>query len=313
MDVHGGHMGRSLSRFSVLVGSAVVVGALLAGCAASVPGPAVIAKPPAAAPGVTPPAGDFLAGLEQAVANELSAINATQTDNTPPEALIELNALNSESSLLQAETFGSLITTGVNQITKREHLINALVGDVSSATYLRGVEINGATLSSTLLARLSGVSGQLQAQASSVSSASLIDVLRTVILAIGPSTRVFGLVEPMIHLTVAGGEELNAANVLEGQYQTLDRKVSLNHFDPNYSQEMARLQNLASDIATVRATASAQVEAVLGLTPAGYPGNKATILSARAQLTSLRAPLGPLNTGVGDVNEIGTLLSLRAS
>lgn len=312
MGVYGGHMGRSLSRFSILVGSAAVV-ALLAGCATTVPGPAVIARPPAAAPGVTPPAGDFLAGLEQAVANELSAINATQTDNTPPEALIELNALNSESSLLQAETFASLVNTGVNQITKREHLINALVADVSGATYLRGVEINRTTLSNTLLTRLNGVTSQLQAQGSSVSSASLIDVLRTVILTIGPSTRVFGLIEPMIHLAVAGGEELNAANLLEGQYQTLERKVNLNHHDPNYGQEMARLQNLASDIATVRAAASAQVEAVLALTPAGYPGNKATILSARAQLTQLRAPLGPLSTAVGDVNEIGTLLSLRVA
>ena len=273
----------------------------------------MIAQPPAAAPGVTPPAGDFLAGLEQAVANELSAINATQTDNTPPEALIELNALNSESSLLQAETFASLVNTGVNQITKREHLINALVADVSGATYLRGVEINRTTLSNTLLTRLNGVTSQLQAQGSSVSSASLIDVLRTVILTIGPSTRVFGLIEPMIHLAVAGGEELNAANLLEGQYQTLERKVNLNHHDPNYGQEMARLQNLASDIATVRGAASAQGEAVLALTPAGYPGNKATILSARAQLTQLRAPLGPLSTAVGDVNEIGTLLSLRVA
>ena len=313
MGVHGGHMDRSLSRFSVLAGSAVAVGALLAGCAANVPGPAVIAAPAAAIAGATPPAGDFLAGLEQAVANELNAINSTQTDNAPPEVLIELNALNSESSLLQAETYNSLIGTGVNQISKREHLVNALVADVNGATYLRGVELGRTTLTGALLARLSGVSSQLQAQATSVSSAPLIDVLRTFITSIGPSTRVFGLVEPVIHLAIAGGEELNAANLLEEQYQTLDRKVNLNHFDPNFGQEMARLQNLANNIETVRATATAAVDAVLALTPAGYPGNKSTILSARAQLTELRAPLGAVNTGVGDVNEIGTLLSLRAS
>ena len=102
-----GNHGRSLSRFSVLVGSAITAGFLLAGCATQVPGAAVIAAPAAVAPAVTPPAGDFLAGLEQAVANELNAINSTQTDDTTPAVLIELNALNSMSSLLQAETFSS--------------------------------------------------------------------------------------------------------------------------------------------------------------------------------------------------------------
>jgi hypothetical protein len=313
MGVHGGHMDRSLSRFSVLVGSAVVVGALLAGCAANVPGPGVIAVPAANAPVVSPPAGDFLAGLEQAVSNELNAINSTQSDNEPPAVLIELNALGSESSLLQAETFTSLITTGANQIAKRERLVTALVADVNGAAYLRGVVVNGTALSGAVLAKLSTLSSQLQGQASSISSATLIDNLRSVITSIGPSTRVFGLVEPMTHLAVAGGEELNAANLLEAQYETLVRKVNLNRHASNYGQETARLQNLATDIATVRTTATAAVDALLGLSPAGYPGNRSTILGARAQLTQLRAPLGPLNAGVGDVNEIGTLLSLRAS
>ena len=64
---------------------------------------------------------------------------------------------------------------------------------------------------------------------------------------------------------------------------------------------------------TWRTAVTADVEAVLGLTPAGYPGNKATILSVRAQLTQFRSPLGQLNTAAGDVTEIEDLLSQRAS
>ena len=45
--VHGGSMGRSVSRFSMLVGSAVAVGSLIAGCASNAPGGAVIGVPPA--------------------------------------------------------------------------------------------------------------------------------------------------------------------------------------------------------------------------------------------------------------------------
>ena len=141
----------------------------------------------------------------------------------------------------------------------------------------------------------------------------MIDALRSVILSIGPSTRVFGLVEPSVHLVIAGGEELNAANVLENQYQSLARKVLDHHLGSNVAVETQRLEDLATQIAAVRSSATADVKAILALTPAGFPGNKSTILNVRAQLAQLRSPLGPLNTGVGDVNEIDNLLSQHAA
>ena len=309
--VHGGNMGRSVSRFSMLIGSAVAVGSLIAGCASNAPGGAVIGVP-AAAPSVAPqPTGNFLAGLEQAVANELSAINSTQTDNEPPQVLIELNALTSESALLQSETFSSLVATGTNQIVKRERLLNALTIDVKGSAYLTGVEVNGTSVETAILAMINRVDGQLQSQASSIASASLIDVLRGVITSIGPSTRVLGLVEPAVHLAIAGGDELNGVNILQGQYNKLFTEVSHFKRSSGYSEESQRLANLAQQIAIVGSAASADVRAVLALTPAGYPGNKATILNVRAQLTQFRSPLGQLNTAAGDVAEIEFLLSQR--
>ena len=311
--VHGGNMGRSLSRFSILVGSAVAVGSLIAGCASNVPGAPVIGVPAAAQPAAASPSGDLLAGLEQAVANELTAIDTTQTDNEPPGVLIELNALTSESALLQAETFTSLQTTGTNEIVKRERIVNALSTDVTSASYLQGVTINGTSVAGSILAMLGGVNNQLQSQASSIDSATLIDALRGVILSIGPATRVLGLVEPQVHLAIAGGEELNGVSLLESQYAILARKVSHYTSSAGYAQETQFLSDLASNIAFVRSSATRDVQAVLSLTPAAYPGNKATILSVRAQLTQFRSPLGQLNTATNDVNQIEILLSQRAS
>ncbi len=312
MDAHGGHMHRSLSRLSLLAGAAVTVGALLAGCASAVPGPAVIVAPLAAAAAPTPPAQDFLAGLQSAIAGELNAVNATtQSDSQSPLVLIELNALNNPRSATTAETFQSLLTVGANQIAKRERVVNALILDVKGSAYLTGVSVNGAALSQMIVSFLDGVNGQLQSLASSIASASLADVLRSDLIAIGASTRVYGLVEPMVHLAIAAGFELHAASLLEGSYQALSHQVNLNHRDPNYGAEVARLQDLAADIATATATASSAIHAVMSLTPSGYPGNKSTIVSQRARLVALKAPLGPLNTGVGDVNEIETLLLQR--
>ncbi len=305
-------MGRSLSRFTLLIGSAIAGGSLLAGCASEAPGAAVIGVPAAAVAAQSAPAGDFLAGLEQAVASELSAINSTETDNEPPEVLVELDALSSESSLIEAENFGKLATMGANQIAKREHLLNALIESVNGATYLTGVTVNGTLLSTTILGLLNRVAAQVQAQAGSLEAAGLPDQLRAVVTTVGPSTRVFGLVQPSVHLLVAAGEELNAARLLEIQYVTLSKQAYLHHggiYRDLYAEESGRLQDLKSDISTATSTASQDIETVLALTPAGYPGNKTTIQNVRAQLVQIKAPLGPLNAGLGDVNAVNLLLN----
>jgi hypothetical protein len=310
MSVHGGYMGRSLSRFSVLVGSAIAAGSLLAGCATQIPGPAVIAVPAGATVAQAAPAGDFLAGLEQAVASELSAINSTQTDNEPPEVLVELDALSSESSLIEAENFGKLVTTGANQIAKRERLVNALIENVKNSAYLSGVEVNGTALSTSILALLDGVATQLQTQATALEAAAAPDQLRAVITVIGPSTRVLGLVQPIVHLALAAGAELNAASILEGEYGHLLTRANLfekGQWKVLYATELQYLGYLKTEIATATSTATADVKAVLTLTPAGYPGNKAAIVSIRAQLLQLKAPLGPLTSGVGNVNYLENL------
>ena len=306
----GEYMGRSVSRFSLLLGSAVAAGSLLAGCASEVPGPAVIVAPAAAAVAVpAASSSDFLAGLEQAVSSELSAINSTESDNEPPEVLVELNALNNEGSLIEAENFASLITTAANQISKRERLVNALTVVVNGSAYLNGVDVNGTPLSSLILALLGGVDTQLESQASSVDSAALADQLRAVILSIGPSTRVLGLVQPVVHLAIAAGEEVQAADFLQAQYLVLNQKSNLFKKAQNYQAEQTQLGYLEADIVTATKTATADAEAVLALTPAGYPGNKATILNVRAQLLQLKSPLGPLNSGDNLIPGITTLES----
>jgi hypothetical protein len=290
-------MGRSLSRFSLLIGSAVAGGSLLAGCASEVPGPAVIVAPAAVAVAAsTSTSNNYLAGLEQAVSSELSAINSTESDNEPPEVLVELNALNNEGSLIAAENFASLITTAANQISKRERLVNALTVAVNDSTYLNGVDVHGTSLSTQILAVLSGVASQLQSQANSVDSAAEADQLRAVILSIGPGTRVLGLVQPVVHLAIAAGEEIQAATFLNNQYQVLYAKAQHHQGASWYTQASQQLGYMRADIATATATAAADAEAVLALTPAGYPGNKAAILSVRAQLLQLKSPLGPLNS-----------------
>ncbi len=143
--------------------------------------------------------------------------------------LVELNALTSKSGATQAEAFGSLINTGSNQIAKRERIINALISDVetnsASSGFLHGVTVNGVSLSHSLIALLDGVDGQLQAIASHIAGDTLVDQLRADIVSIGASTRVYGLIEPMVHLVLAGGAELNLLNILSTQAGIVHTKI----------------------------------------------------------------------------------------
>ena len=165
MGVHGGSMDRSLSRFSVLVGSAMAVGSLspVAPQTRQAVRSSVFRRRPR-------PLCRHPRATSLQVSSSRSRTSSTQSTRprpttSRPAVLIQLNALTSKSALLQAETFSSLITTGANQIAKRERIVNSLIADVSGASYLTGVTINGSSVSGSILALLDRVNGQLQSQA----------------------------------------------------------------------------------------------------------------------------------------------------
>ena len=304
-------MDRSLSRLARLIGGAFAVVVLIAGCASNAPGAAVLGVPPPATSAAPQASGDVVAGLELAIANELNAINAAPNGGGSPEALLELTALENPATLARAENFTRLLTLGANEATKREQVIIALIGEVQGNSYIRGVTVGGESLSAALIAILSGVNSQLGSMASSVSSASLTDALHATIRSINASTRVYGLVEPMVHLALAGGDEIAEVNALATREQQLAADVAAaGSSDSHYASDLALLRDLSARLATARQVASSAVSSVLSLKASGFPGNKSTILAARATLTQLRTPQGALGIAQGDVREIARDLGL---
>jgi hypothetical protein len=305
-------MDRSLSHFARLIFGASAVGLLIAGCASNAPGAPVlgVARPvTSAAPQVS---GDVLAGLQLAIENELNAVNSTPSAGEAPQAYILLTALNSPSSLQRAETFRSLLALGSNAAIKREQVVFSLLGEVGSNSYVRSVTVGGTSLSASLISILDGVNSQLATLANNMASATLNDVARATTISINASTRVYGLVEPMVHLALAGGDELAEVNSLAAREQQLAGAVAAAGAsgDPHYTTDLALLRDLSARLATARQTASSAVSAVLSLKASGFPGNKSTILAARASLVGLRAADGALGIAQGDEREIGNHLGL---
>jgi hypothetical protein len=307
-------MVRSFSRLATLIGGASAVALLAAGCASTAPGGADIGIPRPATSAQPQASGDALAGLELAITNELNALNSTQNAGESPQALLLLQALNSPSSLQRAETFQSLLTLGSSAAIKREQVVISLLGEVGRNSYIHGVTIGGTSLSASLISMLNGVNSQLGTLANSIASATLTDVARTTLISINASTRVYGLVEPMVHLALAGGDEIAEINALTTHAQHLANQVAAAGVsgDPHYLTELALLRDLSARLATARQSADSAVGAVLSLKASGFPANKATITAARAALLQLRLPGGALGIAQGDVGVLVTDLGLGA-
>jgi hypothetical protein len=303
-----GNMERPVARLSTFIASASVIGFLLAGCSPNVNN-AIVGIPASAPPVVAQPVSSFDSGLELAVQAELKAADSIQSDGAPPGLQVEINALTGVNALIRAEAFSNLQVTGANQISKREGYVNALIADVERDPYLSGITVSGRSLSTTLLSMLEGVNARLQQMAVTVATDSLPDVLGSDVRNIGPSTRVLGLIQPMTHLAVAGGDMLRELNYLASQYPTLQARVAgVPSSDPNKSMEVARLNGLAGAMSSARQTLISGIGAVLSLTPSGYPGNKTTISTVRDAFTFLRSNLGKLSEAKADVNALLALL-----
>jgi hypothetical protein len=301
-------MERPIARGWTLAASASVIGFLLVGCATNVNNP-IVGIPPSVTP-VGPPTSNFDSGLDAAIRAELVAANQIQSDGALPGVPVEINALTGVRALLGAEAFSSNLAMGASEIAKREGYVSALIADVQGDPYLNGIRVAGGALSATLLTMLEGVNVQLEALAAKIASDSLPDVLRSDVLSIGPSTRVLGLIQPMAHLAIAGGDELRELNDLWSKYQQLQATVAgVPNTNPNKSQEVASLSDLATVIASAKQDVVSGVAAVLSLTPSGFPSNKPTIISVRSGFIQMRTPLGKVGEAKADEGAILQLLA----
>jgi hypothetical protein len=163
------------------------------------------------------------------------------------------------------------------------------------------------------VALLDAVNNQLGALVDSISTATLTDVIRADVTTINASTRIYGLVEPQIHLALAGGDELSALQNLASQAKTLAAEVAAaGSADPQYARDLALLGDLNQQIASAGKTVEATLSSVLSLTASGFPGNKSTVTGARSILSGVRSPSGALGTALGDAAQINHDLGLGA-
>ncbi|HUZ70774.1 MAG TPA: hypothetical protein VMU65_13780 [Candidatus Saccharimonadales bacterium] len=303
-------MGRPIGGVAALIAGATAVGLLLSGCSSST---GMVIGVPNVVPPATPTPGTLFNAISQAVENEISQVNAAGDPAGESATVVaELNALNNIRSLYHAQALEALLATANKQITKRVAYVNALIADVAADKYLSGIDVSGRSLTQSVISLLNGVNTQLEALASKIVSDQLADQLRTDVLSIGPSSRIYGVYEPMTHLVIAAGDELDELNTLAGQESQLQAQVATGQgTDANYSSEAAALRDLSSSIAAGRAVLGTDISEVLRMTPSNYPANKTTVTAVRSAVIQLRSPQGEIGKATADSSKILELIAQR--
>jgi hypothetical protein len=254
--------------------------------------------------------GDAIAAFQNALAARLNdAVTTSGSDVTQLQS--QINALNSDASLIAAERMTALKALGAQAVASRVAFIQKLIGDVQADPLLPGTSVAGQSVPQTLIGRLRAIEGSLTALGAKIAADSLIDVVRTDIVAVASSSRVYGLISPMTHIVIAAGDIIHTANDLNGQSQQLFNQItSGSSGDPNYSAELKLSNQLQSVIRNALAVAATAIQQVESLQTSGVSPN-ATLSTQKLALGGLNAPNGPLFSALSYIDQIRYLLGLR--
>ena len=108
-------------------------------------------------------------------------------------------------------------------------------------------------------------------------------------LTIVTSYRIYVLVQPQVHLTIAADRVLaitQRLTDLAAKQQARITAAEANH--KNVGDAQAKHDDMVTQIAAAQNDASGVPGEVLALTPSGYPGNRTTLQQARQQLQAAR-------------------------
>jgi hypothetical protein len=283
------------SKLTALAGAAVV--ALSLGACGSAANDPVIGRPPTASLPAAPTSTDqAVSAYELALVNQLNQADQTQGSYEAGQISAEVNALANDHTLILAEQIDKLKSLGASAISRRETELATLSDDVRSNAHLSSSE------SATLLGLTGGVEAHLQALGSKIEADSLIDVLRADVLSIDASTRVSGLIEPMVHLALGAGDVGAVAGSLAQQEATLAAEARSSRF--NAAKESFLLAEISNEVSQLQSVVSAVLAQDLQLTPGGYPGNTATLQTLKNDL--LGSESGPAANAEQELAQVAT-------
>lgn len=196
------------------------------------------------------------------------------------------NTATNGSQTAQANKITNLKTRADTEITRRINQLNIINIRLGTIKHLTDAQKSAfSSQISTEIANLKTLETKIDADTD-------LPTLKTDVQSIVTSYRVFALFIPQIQMIGAADRILNVADMMNDLAAKLAKRIN---DAKNAGHSAANLQTILTDmqnkIADAKTQANNVISSVAGLTPAGYPGNKSTLQSARAMLQTARQDL----------------------
>lgn len=182
------------------------------------------------------------------------------------------------------------------EVERREAELTRLQTQVNASTRVT------ASHRSTLLGQISSAADGLRGVDAKVQADTDVNTARADAQVIVTGYRVFVLVAPRTHIVIAADIDSAGAARLSAVADKLDAAIAQAQAKgKDVSGAKASLADMRAKVADAKAKAGAVPDSVLPLTPAGYPGNKPTLVAARDSVQTAR---GDLRTAIADARAV---------
>lgn len=210
----------------------------------------------------------FLIGAALAVATTTPAVARPTTNTMTPARMTYLKA------------------RGHLAIERRLNEIDRLTALVNGASHLTSSN------RSTLLSKLSSDTSGLQSLDTKIQGDSDATTLRRDLASIVTAYRIYVLVAPQVHIVVASDRIAAFVALGDSIVSKIQSKIdTAKAGGKDVKAAQAALDDMKKELADAAAATEGVASNVIALTPSGYPGNRATLLSARSSILTARAHL----------------------
>lgn len=205
---------------------------------------------------------------------------------------------------LAQATLATCKQIGHDMVTARLGVLSSLAAKVAASTTLSSA--HSAALGTLLSSDRSGLS----ALDATIQADTTLAQCRGDVQSIVTRYRVYVLVVPQVHIVIAADALQAAGNRLATLEPRLAAAIQDAHLNPGQQQRAGdALNDYTSNVSRAGGLIAGQADAVLALTPAGYPGTQTTLKAAHGNLKAAREDL---ENARHDFDTIADILGLPA-
>ena len=203
------------------------------------------------------------------------------------------------AATLQQSTLASCKQVGQTEVSRRLTTISTLQTRVGNAKDLTAAH------RSRLSTLLSSDSTGLSALNATIQADTTLAQCRTDVRAVVTKYRIYVLVVPQVHLVIAADILTTVDTRLANLEDKLAKAIDSAGLPPGQKDKAGdALADMRSQVSAAATALQGQADAVLALTPAGYPGTTSTLLAVRSRLSTARTDLGKARDDVETIRDI---------